>query len=404
MASPNINLQSEATKILEQIFRDYQKKAEQFEANPGGRHVSTLPWDSVMRTRTDQICARDGAVTETSLIFAAILAISETYMEQLRFCPDILWPELVRMLVDNKSSIEFFARSRGVTWLSTVRDFISTIYLQTPYPPAARRLCSDQALGTFPDPNGISDQRLHQHYPDTHYLSQTGMIVPMQAPTYNSLQRSGRQVVDINECIYRPDIFESTTKPQGWPWVRWPQHPQQLKVRAAGGIMRRIRCQVCDNRFSEEADWDYPTVGCQCHGWCEKSLVQVVQYPAFPSAPSVVNRGVRALQVFKANTIIGEYTGEFIPLEDTKGTVHQDDVYLFSFTSLADEEMGAISARRFGNWTRYINHSDVVAAQNVGFKQVQIMNKSRMVVTTSRRIEFGEEILGHYGSTYFNGK
>lgn len=398
--SSDTNLQAEALNIVEQIYRDYQKRAD---AGSNGRYISTLSLDSAMQDRINELQVRAGSVSENSLIFVAILAVSSTYMEQLHTCPSRLWSKLVDVLVENKSSIEFYARSRGVVWLQAVRKLIGSLYTENNRPPAALRLLSDQALATVPPPNGISDQLLHQNLdgngPDTFYLTQEGTIVPMQAQTNNPLQLPAR-MVDIKDSIYIPQYFQKSPPPSGWPWPSWPQHPQQCKE-LAFGTFRRTLCKSCGQTFSPQNEWEKLDVGCQCRNWCVDALVQIVQYPAYPGAPNVVNRGARALQVFEANTIIGEYVGIFIPCNSDAASKYVDDTYNFTLNDISDDkEMALLSARLYGNWTRFINHSNDPDVRNIRYDQVQVMNRSRIVIRTTRKIEFGEEIVGDYGPNY----
>jgi len=402
----NIDIRAEAIKVLEQIYRDYQSRFDEFKAGTYS-YVSQSSWNGVMRNRCNDISSRLGDAEPYSLIFIGILARSETFIQQLHFCPDILWPALSQLLLQNKSSIEFYARSRGVDWLEAARDLIEIVYAHDHLPPAAEILLSGKFPAHFQVPLGIDDQVLHQNLydygPDTYYLAKDDTIKPMIAPTFVEEQPEGEQMIDIKECNYRPEDF-SIPRSESWPWRVYPQHPQQCKYKESRkkDADHFMRCNTCGHRFSRPEDWGNPDLGCQCHDWCVDALVQVVEYDPYPDEPDMVNRGVRALQTFEKDLIIGEYTGELVPHNELTGR-HWDVTYPFSLfdAEKTRTEIALVSARRCGNWTRFINHQFNPSKQNICFAQLLVKNRVRIIVRTLRRIEFGEEIFGYYGPDYF---
>jgi hypothetical protein len=400
-----MEMHSQAEKALEQIYRDYQNKADQFRADSEARYASMVPWNEAMRRRSQNLCLGVPGDNRTRIIFLAILSISETYMEILTTSNDDLWIPLVQLLRQHRASIEFFARSRGVVWLRAVTDLIPSINPGTE--PRLLDLFSQEALADFPSINGIGDEILHQDLidrgPDTFYLSREDTIIPILAPSFNAAQLQGIQVLDAKDCTYNRELFEQHSPPPGWPWRRWPRHPQLCEeAHIDDGKTKRIRCKLCNHRFSNNKDWNDPNLGCQCHDWCADALVQVVEYPPYPDQPNVVNRGVRALQAFEAGTIIGEYTGQLVPLGMSPDCAFYDHIYFFSLNSVENhDEIAGVAARLYGNWTRFINHSHDRSKQNIAFKPTLIANRSRITAQTIKRIKFGEEILGHYGPEYF---
>ncbi|KFY39686.1 hypothetical protein V495_05798 [Pseudogymnoascus sp. VKM F-4514 (FW-929)] len=398
-----------AKHLLEEIYRDYHFKHLSFIASPELRLVPNTPWRKEMRVRINNLGTEMPGLQRAKLVFVAILSVSPAFMEVLEHSTDDLWVVVAALLVENKSSIEFFARSRGLPWLRAVRELIPLIHRD---PAVFLKAFSDKIVARYPTPNAISDEVLHRnlndHGPDTFYLSMTGAIVPIQALSFNASQPSGLQVVDVKECIYDSTLFSRYSRPLEWPWKRWPRHPQVCEGPDINGAppRNRLYCRKCGNLYAGEEEWHDVAIGCQCHDWCVDALVQIVQYPAFPSEPDVVNRGVRALQSFDPRTIIGEYTGLLVPKHayDPNSDIC-DDVYLFTLHEPnGGDGVSYISARLYGNWTRFINHTDDKNKENVQFQFHHVMNRLRVVVTAIKKIEFGDEILGHYGDSYFSNK
>ncbi|OBT97638.2 hypothetical protein VE01_04547 [Pseudogymnoascus verrucosus] len=401
-----------AKVMLEEIYRDYHSKRFTFIVAPDRRLVPVLYWQRDMRSRIKILFTALPGSQRDKIIFVAILSVSPTFIEAVRWAVDELWTFLVGHLTANKSSIEFFARSRGVPWLRAVRELIPELFRRNPEPHVS--LFTDHIVGFYPSPNSISDEVLHlnlnAHGPDTYYLSTAGAIVPILAPSYNDAQRSDLQVIDIEDCTYDPNLFRQYDRTPGWPWQTWPRHPQICHPPDIDGVYREPpRCVTCNNHFAAEEDWNNPFNGCQCHAFVQAwkgVLVQIVEYPPFPDQPNVVNRGVRSLQALGANELIGEYTGVLLP--DTDYDPHSeicDNTYQFGIYGESEEHcVAVISARLSGNWTRFINHTDDKDKQNVKFINVQIMNRLRVMVKAIKEIKLGDEILGHYGDGYFKSR
>ncbi|ELR10576.1 hypothetical protein VC83_00228 [Pseudogymnoascus destructans] len=398
--------------LLEEIYRDYHSKRFTFIVAPERRLVPIFRWHKDMRSRINILFSALSGPQRYKIVFVAILSISPAFIEALRYAVDDLWTLLVGHLTANKSSIEFFARSRGLPWLRAVRELIPGLCRRDPEPLLSS--FTDHIVGLYPTPNSISDEVLHQnlnaHGPDTYYLSMTGAIVPILAPSYNDAQPSDLQVIDIEECTYDPALFYQYDRTPDWPWQTWPRQPQICDAPDIDGVYHEPpRCVKCDHRFSGEEDWHNPFTGCQCHdmmhAW-QGVLIQIVEYPPFPDQPNVVNRGVRALQALAPKALIGEYTGVLVPNADyDPHSEICDNTYLFGlYDQTYRRYVAAISARLCGNWTRFINHTDDEDKQNVKFINVRILNRLRVMVMTTKQINLGEEILGHYGEGYFKSR
>ncbi|OBT66471.1 hypothetical protein VE03_03680 [Pseudogymnoascus sp. 23342-1-I1] len=394
-----------AKYLLEEMYRDYHHKRLVFIAAPERRLVYSARWHREMRTRIKNLIDGLPGLERDKLVFVAILSVSQAFMEALTFSTDDLWILTVELLTANKSSIEFYARSRGLSWLRAVRELIPRLHRN---PEKIWRAFDDHVVGHYPSPNGISDEvlqlNLNHHGPDTFYLSMTGKIVPIEAPRYSDYHFSGLQIINIDECVYDHDLFSQYSRTPDWPWQTWPRHPQICDAPDIDGLpQERACCVECGHRFSGEEEWHDANIGCQCHDrWRvhQDVMIQIVEYPPFPNQPDVVNRGVRALQSLSKNYTLGEYTGVLQPNVYDPGSEISDDTYQFAL-HVYDRTVANISARLYGNWTRFINHADDEAKQNVKFSLVRILNRVRVVVTTIKDIEAGEELLGDYGPAYF---
>lgn len=255
-----------AQYLLQEIYRDYHTKRLVFIAAPELRLVPMIRWRKDMRKRINQIFDGIPGAQRDKLVFAAILSVSPTFMEALIYATDDLWILMVGHLTANKSSLEFFARSRGVPWLRAVRELIPRIRRD---PEAFLSSFSDHIVGICHPPNSITDEVLHRnlndHGPDTFYLSMTGKIIPIEAPSYNDTQPEGLQIIDTKECIYNHTLFSQYTRTPNWPWQTWPRHPQICDDPDLDGVSHeRDICGRCDRRFSGEEEWHDADIGCQC--------------------------------------------------------------------------------------------------------------------------------------------
>lgn len=93
--------------------------------------------------------------------------------------------------------------------------------------------------------------------------------------------------------------------------------------------------------------------------------------------------------------LLDEYFGELIPPR-TAATLVDDD-YIFQIRNFA-----ASSAKNFGNWTRFVNHS----CRDFNVEAVNDVLGGRRTITFKaiRNIQVGEELLIDYGKNYFGDK
>ena len=136
--------------------------------------------------------------------------------------------------------------------------------------------------------------------------------------------------------------------------------------------------------------------------------------------------GVRALQNFRENDLIGEYVGEMYPQKKQFKLHNDSDHYVFTQsmdaahtmvnhpgtpvtssghrmpnweeTRIQDKNLIVVDPEKYGNWTRYLNHS----CKFHGVTQaVPVGPINRLMIRAIRDIKFGEEIMITYGEEYF---
>lgn len=109
---------------------------------------------------------------------------------------------------------------------------------------------------------------------------------------------------------------------------------------------------------------------------------------------------MRALANFKRHDILGEYVGIVAPLKS--GLI--DDVYSMTMCAFDPatgkvEDVANIFPRKFGNWTRFLNHSCSPATNFIwGLVGDQVITTIRAV----RDISIFEEITVDYGENYWS--
>ncbi|KAF1836189.1 SET domain-containing protein, partial [Decorospora gaudefroyi] len=112
-------------------------------------------------------------------------------------------------------------------------------------------------------------------------------------------------------------------------------------------------------------------------------------------------RGIGAISrtALPADTVIGEYNGEVLPL--CSRFPKDSGTYLFNVEREEDGEAVAyLDSLRVGSWTRFINHS---CRPNVVFEMMRVGREMRVVIVTVRKVRVGEEVLVHYGPEYWAG-
>jgi len=281
---------------------------------------------------------------EHGWMMLSILANSVTFRSACHFSDDGLWFALNSALAENARSVEMFAKVRGLNW--------RTALTKTPH--IGDALTEAEIRSTMNVPID---------HPHNFTLTLEG---DPQRPRHQ-----GRDQLNISQNIYNAVTFKSAPRPKAWP--RGRAFPQDPTIR----LPKDGPCHICKS-----------PVRCNCRMETANfnPLVEINNYPGR-------GNGVRALQCIPAGAIIGEYVGELHPLESLS-----DPTYSLEFSG-AQGELALIHCRRYGNWTRYMNHSCNPTAY---FHDYTIGDRVRMCIRTVRETNIFEEITVHYGSAYWN--
>jgi hypothetical protein len=118
----------------------------------------------------------------------------------------------------------------------------------------------------------------------------------------------------------------------------------------------------------------------------------------------LVGNGLIAQEYIAPGTIVGEYSGEIVKMDPAATNENNngvDNTYFapYSLDAVPGSEMFVIDAKKGGNPTRFINHSDVNS--NAAFVPVFDGKKFRLIVAATKPIEEGQQILLRYRPTYW---
>lgn len=143
-----------------------------------------------------------------------------------------------------------------------------------------------------------------------------------------------------------------------------------------------------------QCDLCYAERECDC--WIARTtlatcLVELVDYPSR-------GIGVRALARFKKGEILDQYFGELRPVD------YKDDhayALLHESKMVEGSPLALISAKRYGNWTRFLNHS---CKPSTMFLKMTVGKRTTMAVQAVRDIDIFEEITIGYGKGYWKNR
>jgi hypothetical protein len=113
-----------------------------------------------------------------------------------------------------------------------------------------------------------------------------------------------------------------------------------------------------------------------------------------------VGNGLAAGEYIPAGTIIGEYGGEIVKVTPAMPR-GRDNTYFAPYApdAVPGSEMFVIDAKRAGNPTRFINHSE--ANPNAAWAPVFDGKKFRLIIAATRPIPKGKQILLKYRQSYW---
>ena len=115
----------------------------------------------------------------------------------------------------------------------------------------------------------------------------------------------------------------------------------------------------------------------------------------------LVGNGLVAGQYIAPGTIIGEYTGVIVKVAPIATNERMDNTYFapYSTDEVPSSEMFVIDAKKAGNPTRFINHSD----DNSNSVWVPVFDgeKFRLIVAATKAVPDGKQILLKYRLSYW---
>ncbi|RHZ74286.1 hypothetical protein CDV55_108954 [Aspergillus turcosus] len=171
--------------------------------------------------------------------------------------------------------------------------------------------------------------------------------------------------INIDHNLFNPSYFKDKKDPT----IRVPD--------------RDGRCDLC---YAEQK------CGCRISGTPRGAcFVELVDYP-----PRGI--GVRALTRFKKGEILDQYFGELRPVD------YQDDhayALLHESKMVEGSPLALISAKRYGNWTRFLNHS---CKPSTMFLKMTVGKRITVAVQAVRDIDIFEEITIDYGKGYWKNR
>ncbi|PWY90916.1 SET domain-containing protein [Aspergillus heteromorphus CBS 117.55] len=268
----------------------------------------------------------------------AVLAQTSSFREFIRTHEDeSLWERCLEKLAAHAFNIEILARQRGVDWRGSLA------------PHSDFEIAGINASLARIDK--LAENRPHDIVVDTTSRN-------VRAPKFE-----GARQVDIDDYIFNP---------KNWPAGKL--NP------ASRDVVDHGPCDLCDSAIS---------CGCVVNRF-PAQFIQLVD----TGAKGV---GVYTLMNFRKGEILGEFVGVLHP-PDYAG----DPVYSLTMQSKLEEvtEELVVSPKRFGNWTRFINHS---CSASTAFVSRTIGQRSTMTIEALRDIAVFEELTVDYGSGYWKG-
>ena len=307
---------------------------------------------AAIKARTSQ---RFGAfATSHGWMMLSILAHSATFRHSCNALSFEAWFLLSTTIEHNASSIEIFAKLRNLDWETALKH----IEKQRP---STLTLDIETALH--------ASMQLTQGSPHSYVVSEK-----CGRPRHPSFE--GSEQIDVPNNLYYRRNFIGSKMPETWPAGRaYPSNPT-TRLLAEG---------PCSSCFAN----------LPCH--CDPAICAIVTRPLVEVRDyGIKGVGIRALQRIRKGDILGEYVGLLLPAGD-----NSDPVYAFDFARSGhspDEVQAVISAKDYGNWTRFLNHS---CRPSTRFNRMIIGRRHRIMVQAERDIEMFEEITVGYGRGYW---
>lgn len=284
-----------------------------------------------------------GVAEHHGFMMLSILATSAAYREAARTLDDATWDSFGMCIQANFSSLEYFAKIRGLDWLAALRR-IPQFQQTQPY-----------VKQRFPD--------LQADHPHTY-------IVPRHKEPLRRPKYKGRDQVPIQSNQYSSRSFGRHDRPKGWPFAKsYPSDPT---------VTTKVPCYLC-SQYKCACD----TLDCDV---VVKPLVEIINY-------GEKGNGIRVLQPIKKGDILDEYVGEIKHASDM-----DDNVYSFSLDFEDSSSFAYIDAQFLGNWTRFINHSCDASAK---FELKVIGRRLRAMIVATKDVDMFDELTIDYGAFFW---
>lgn len=251
----------------------------------------------------------------------------------------MVWDAVIGQIEVNCFSIELFARTRNLEW-------------RGPLLKHARHLLPELQAELAPH------TKLDNEHPHHWVRTQNGGV---RRPVYEKHYQ-----VHIDACTFDPKNWEDEGYEAG------SIYDPTIRCWEDGA------CEQCGNKKI-----------CSCLPSDAGQLVELVDYPDR-------GIGIRALANFEEGAILGEFVGEIRP-PDYDG----DSKYGLAMCAKQENPVALISPKRYGNWTRFLNHS---CDASTYFREMIIGNRMVAVVEALRDIYIFEEITVNYGEEYWTDR
>ena len=302
------------------------------------------------------------AVVSWSLF--AILLMSPVFREAPQRVPVEQLTAFRDAVLNNRASIEAFAKSRGMQWEGVVRDY---------GPPAVfyrARLLYRTRLPYFPANAGECFPELEETDPHSFIVTRPGQHLKY-------IRKKGMK--NITSCIYDPADFACAPRPASWPEA-WP-YPTDPTLRRPWD-----KCHDCEVT-------QVPSKGaCECSPTISK-YVWRPNLELRELGPRGI--GVRLLQTIPERVFLDEFVGRILPYD-----LYTKSVYVSSLKAAASENapeqvVAMFDSAKEGNWARFINHS---CETNCEITVACFGPRRRKLICSLRKIEAFEELTIGYST------
>ena len=315
------------------------------------------PEDPAYERCSGLVARCSGLVARHNFKLLCILAHSVTFQDTVFGDDAEGWNALFDSVCENAVSIIVFAEGRSLIWWTELTDLNSVFKFILP---------SSLVESTFTK----SKVQLHPHeWVVTEKLENTW------SPAFD-----GKKQVHIPDNIYRADSFLNSRRSPFWPVNRpYPEDPTLVRGVSFLPCMTCNSHVTCGCSFLTSLDVWHPLVELRDYG--RRGI------------------GIRVLERLPKRAVLDEYVGEIFPADYAGDPVYGLDVNLPGYRN--DEVVATISAKRYGNWTRFINHS---CDASTHFRTVTQGGRHRTVVQTVRAVEVFEELTIDYGDGYWRDR